>query len=79
MFVLRVPSLELIICLHPQQNTQRRSALRITRESELLGGQLNSYHTREVLVLEASFLRDDLPYFAELLGEVVTKNKYTSG
>ena len=29
-------------------------------------------------MLEASFLRDDLPYFAELLAEVVSSTKYTS-
>ncbi|POR32329.1 Cytochrome b-c1 complex subunit 2, mitochondrial [Tolypocladium paradoxum] len=55
-----------------------RSALRITRESELLGGQLAASHTREALVLEASFLREDLPYFAELLAEVVSMTKYTT-
>ncbi|KAK1832763.1 Metalloenzyme, LuxS/M16 peptidase-like protein [Podospora conica] len=60
------------------KNTQQRSALRITRESELLGGQLTSYHTREGLVLQANFLREDLPYFAELLGEVVSETKYTT-
>merc|ERR1712000_600516 len=60
------------------KNTQRRTALRITRESELLGGQLASSHTREALILEASFLRDDLPYFAELLAEVVSMTKYTT-
>lgn len=60
------------------KNTQKRSALRITRESELLGGQLNAYHTREALVLEASFLDEDFPYFAELLGEVVSSTKYTT-
>ncbi|KAK2607946.1 hypothetical protein N8I77_006585 [Diaporthe amygdali] len=59
-------------------NTDRRSALRITRESELLGGQLTAYHTREALVVEAAFLRDDLPYFTELLGEVITKTRYTT-
>ncbi|KJZ71130.1 Cytochrome b-c1 complex subunit 2 [Hirsutella minnesotensis 3608] len=59
-------------------NTQRRSALRITRESELLGGQLNASHSREALVLEASFLREDLPYFTELLAEVVSMTKYTT-
>ncbi|UKZ56328.1 hypothetical protein TrVGV298_010164 [Trichoderma virens] len=58
--------------------TQRRSALRIARESELLGGQLTASHTREALVIEASFLRDDLPYFAELLAEVVSQTKYTT-
>ncbi|VUC23885.1 unnamed protein product [Clonostachys rosea] len=60
------------------KNTQRRSALRITRESELLGGQLNASHTREAVVLQASFLREDLPYFAELLAEVVSSTKYTT-
>ncbi|KAH8593663.1 putative cytochrome b-c1 complex subunit 2 [Bisporella sp. PMI_857] len=59
------------------KNTNKRSGLRITRESELLGGQLLAYHTRESLVLEASFLRDDLPYFAELLSEVISETKYT--
>jgi ubiquinol-cytochrome c reductase core subunit 2 len=39
---------------------------------------LSSYHTREGLVLQANFLREDLPYFAELLGEVVSETKYTS-
>ncbi|KAH0496405.1 hypothetical protein TgHK011_003766 [Trichoderma gracile] len=60
------------------KTTQRRSALRIHRESELLGGQLTASHTREALVIEASFLRDDLPYFAELLAEVVSQTKYTT-
>ncbi|CAN8103957.1 unnamed protein product [Discula destructiva] len=60
------------------KNTDKRSALRITRESELLGGQLKAYHTREALVVEAAFLREDLPYFTELLGEVITKTRYTT-
>ncbi|KAH7040079.1 Metalloenzyme, LuxS/M16 peptidase-like protein [Microdochium trichocladiopsis] len=60
------------------KNTNKRSALRIVREAELLGGQLNAYHTREALVVEASFLRQDLPYFAELLAEVVSETKYTT-
>ena len=59
------------------RNTYKRSALRITRESELLGGQLSAYHSRENLVISTKFLRDDLPYFAELLGEVVSQTKYT--
>ncbi|KKA27468.1 hypothetical protein TD95_001981 [Thielaviopsis punctulata] len=60
------------------KSTAKRSALRIARETELLGGQLKSYHTREALVLEASFLREDLPYFTELLAEVVSQTKYTT-
>ncbi|EFX05369.1 ubiquinol-cytochrome c reductase complex core protein [Grosmannia clavigera kw1407] len=59
------------------KNTSKRSALRITRESELLGGQLTAYHTREAVVLEASFLREHLPYFTELLSEVVSLTKFT--
>lgn len=39
---------------------------------------MNSFHTREALVLQASFLREDLPYFAELLAEVVSQTRYTS-
>lgn len=58
------------------QNTERRSALRIQRESELLGAELFNYHTRENLVVGAKLLRDDLPYFLELLAEVATLTKY---
>ena len=59
------------------KNTYRRSALRITRESELLGGELSAYHSRENLVISAKFLREDLPYFTELLGEVISQTRYT--
>ncbi|KIH91461.1 ubiquinol-cytochrome c reductase core subunit 2 [Sporothrix brasiliensis 5110] len=59
------------------KNTLKRSALRITRETELLGGELTSYHTREAVVLEANFLREHLPYFTELLAEVVAETKFT--
>lgn len=59
------------------KNTFKRSSLRITRESELLGGELSAYHSRENLVISAKFLREDLPYFTELLGEVISQTKYT--
>ncbi|KAL9124317.1 MAG: hypothetical protein Q9217_006343 [Psora testacea] len=59
------------------KSTYKRSALRITRESELLGGELSAFHSRENLVISTKFLRDDLPYFAELLGEVISQTKYT--
>ncbi|GAB7365021.1 hypothetical protein MBLNU230_g5803t1 [Neophaeotheca triangularis] len=58
------------------KGTQRRSALRIQRESELLGSDITSHHTRENLVIGAKFLRDDLPYFVELLAEVAQMTKY---
>ncbi|KAI0973161.1 ubiquinol-cytochrome C reductase complex CORE protein 2 precursor [Xylaria arbuscula] len=60
------------------KNTASRTALRIVREAELLGGQLAAYHTREALVVEASFLREDIPYFTELLAEVISQTKYTT-
>jgi len=58
------------------QSTARRSTLRIVRESELLGAALSARHSRENLVLEARFLRDDLPYYVELLAEVASSTKY---
>lgn len=36
-----------------------------------------AYHTRESLIVEAKFLREDLPYFTELLGEVISQTKYS--
>ncbi|MCJ1447057.1 MAG: ubiquinol-cytochrome c reductase core subunit 1 [Stictis urceolatum] len=59
------------------KSTNRRSALRITREAELLGGELISTHSRENLVIGAKFLKADLPYFVELLGEVISQTQYT--
>lgn len=61
---------------HVTQTTDRRSTLRIQRESELLGSELVRHHTRENLVVGAKFLRDDLPYFLELLAEVATLTKF---
>ncbi|KAL8950531.1 MAG: hypothetical protein Q9222_003441 [Ikaeria aurantiellina] len=59
------------------KSTTKRSSLRITREAELLGAELFAYHSRENLVVGAKFLREDLPYFTELLGEVVSKTRFT--
>ncbi|KAJ5105110.1 hypothetical protein NUU61_002457 [Penicillium alfredii] len=58
------------------KSTLKRSALRITREVELLGGEISSTHSRENLVLRAKFLSNDLPYFTELLAEVASQTKY---
>ncbi|KAI9803934.1 MAG: ubiquinol-cytochrome c reductase core subunit 1 [Piccolia ochrophora] len=60
------------------KSTQKRSSLRIIREVELLGGELKATHSRENLVLGAKFMREDLPYFVELLGEVATQTRYTA-
>ena len=58
------------------QSTNKRSALRVVREVELLGGELSAYHSRENIVLRAKFLREDLPYFTELLAEVISLTRY---
>lgn len=57
-------------------NTESKSALRFTRESELLGGIVSSNVTRDSLVLKAQFLREDLPYYVEELGNVLTKTSF---
>ncbi|KAI5306248.1 ubiquinol-cytochrome c reductase core subunit 1 [Ascosphaera pollenicola] len=59
------------------RSTNKRSQLRITRETELLGGELTASHSRETFVLSTKFLNQDLPYFAELLAEVLQDTKYT--
>ncbi|KAF3921430.1 hypothetical protein ABW21_db0203279 [Orbilia brochopaga] len=56
--------------------TSKRSSLYITREVELMGGILESSLSRENIVYKARFLRGDLPYFVELLGDAMTKPKF---
>ncbi|GKZ26738.1 ubiquinol-cytochrome c reductase core subunit 1 [Aspergillus brasiliensis] len=60
------------------KSTLKRSALRINREVELLGGEVSSTHSRENVVLKAKFLSGDLPYFAELLAEVASQTKFAA-
>ncbi|GMF72875.1 unnamed protein product [Aspergillus oryzae] len=60
------------------KSTLKRSALRINREVELLGGEVSSTHSRENVVLKAKFLSNDLPYFAELLAEVASQSKFAA-
>ncbi|KAF3028773.1 ubiquinol-cytochrome c reductase core subunit 1 [Penicillium rubens] len=60
------------------KTTLKRSALRITRETELLGGEISSTHSRENIVLRTKFLSKDLPYFTELLAEVATQSKFAA-
>ncbi|KAI5282911.1 ubiquinol-cytochrome c reductase core subunit 1 [Ascosphaera aggregata] len=59
------------------KSTSKRSQLRITRETELLGGELSASHSRETFLLSARFLNQDLPYFAELFAEVLQDTRYT--
>ncbi|CAK3878243.1 Cytochrome b-c1 complex subunit 2, mitochondrial [Lecanosticta acicola] len=71
-----LPGLAEALVRYAFRTTERRSTLRIQRESELLGSELIRHHTRENLVVGAKFLRDDLPYFLELLAEVATMTKF---
>lgn len=52
-------------------NTQNKSALRFTRESELLGGIFSSKVTRDSIILNTQFLKADLPYYVEALGNTL--------
>lgn len=57
-------------------NTETKSALRFTRESELLGGKFSSSITRDAIVLLAQFLKQDLPYYVDELANVLAKPLY---
>ncbi|KAL4788429.1 Metalloenzyme, LuxS/M16 peptidase-like protein [Aspergillus varians] len=70
------PGLSDALELFAFQSTLKRSALRITREVELLGGEFSSTHSRENIVLKTKFLANDLPYFVELLAEVASQTKF---
>lgn len=57
-------------------NNELKSGLRFTRESELLGGIVSSKVTRDSIILNTQFLREDLPYFVESLNNVLTKTSF---
>lgn len=57
-------------------NTETKSALRFTRESELLGGKFSSYVTRDAIVLLTQFLKQDLPYYVDELANTLAKPLY---
>ncbi|KAH9823811.1 Metalloenzyme, LuxS/M16 peptidase-like protein [Melampsora americana] len=58
------------------KSTQKRSALSVVREAELLGGVLTSTLTREHLILNAEFIKGNEGFFAELLGDVLSCSKF---
>ena len=58
------------------QNTAKRSALRLVRESELLGGSFTSTIDRESIVLTATCLREDLPYFVDALADTTQNSLF---
>lgn len=57
-------------------DTQSKSALKQKREVELLGAKYGAEVTRDALVLEASFLKENLPYFVELLGNTLAEPSF---
>ncbi|SCV67497.1 BQ2448_5108 [Microbotryum intermedium] len=55
--------------------TNKRSAIRLVRETEMLGGVLSSSLSREHLVLTAEFIKGNEAYFAEVLGDAIGQAK----
>lgn len=60
------------------QTTNDKSALRLVRESELLGGQLESTVDREYITLKATFLKENLPYYVNAFANVLYKTSFKS-
>ncbi|KAI9279588.1 Metalloenzyme, LuxS/M16 peptidase-like protein [Sporodiniella umbellata] len=58
------------------KNNTDRTSFRIVREAELAGGVLSADVSRESLSYTAEFLKGDAGLFAEILSDVVTKQKY---
>ncbi|QOU19380.1 hypothetical protein BRETT_003527 [Brettanomyces bruxellensis] len=57
-------------------NTKSKSGLRLKREAELLGGSYKASVTRDALVLEATFLKEALPFFVSALSGVLTETSF---
>lgn len=57
-------------------NTTSKSGLRLKREAELLGGSYKASVTRDALVLEATFLKEALPFFVNALGGVLAETSF---
>ncbi|CAL9734492.1 cytochrome b-c1 complex subunit 2, mitochondrial [Monosporozyma servazzii] len=58
------------------QTTNAKSSLRLVRESEILGGTVESVVCREFITLRATFLKEQLPYFVETMGNVLYKTSF---
>lgn len=56
--------------------TNKRSSLRICRESEHLGGVLYTQLGRENMLFSARFLKEDLAYYVDLFGEVLESSAF---
>ncbi|KAG0211094.1 ubiquinol-cytochrome c reductase core subunit 1 [Mortierella sp. GBA30] len=58
------------------KNNGKRSAFRIARETELVGGVLSSNLGRESVTFTAECLKEDVPYFVEVFGDLVGQTKF---
>ncbi|KAG0050930.1 ubiquinol-cytochrome c reductase core subunit 1 [Gryganskiella cystojenkinii] len=58
------------------KNNGKRSAFRIARETELVGGVLTSNLGRESVTFTAECLKEDVPYFVEVFGDLVAQTKF---
>lgn len=58
------------------QDTSKKSSLRLVRESELIGGQFQSQVCRENIVLSANFLKSDLPYYINAIGDTLNNTEF---
>lgn len=58
------------------QTTNDKSTLRLVRESELLGGKLESTLDREFITLRATFLKENLPYYVNAIANVLYKTSF---
>lgn len=57
-------------------NTSNKSALRLVREAELMGGKFSCKVDREHIILSASFLKEYLPYFVSSLANVLYRTSF---
>lgn len=55
---------------------ETRSGLRIVRESEIMGGQLKSFVRRDHLEFRAEFLKEYLPFYINIIGDVLKERKF---
>ncbi|KAL7640146.1 UNVERIFIED_CONTAM: hypothetical protein RMT77_009560 [Armadillidium vulgare] len=58
------------------KGTKKRSQTDLELEVENLGAQLNAYTTRELSVLYAKCLSQDVPKLVEILSDIVQNNKF---
>ncbi|KAF9091955.1 ubiquinol-cytochrome c reductase core subunit 1, partial [Mortierella sp. GBA35] len=58
------------------KNNGKRSAFRIARETELVGGVLSANLGRESVTFTAECLKEDVPYFVEVFGDLVAQTKF---